>query len=154
MGKKKISFLKSLYFCVELFREDNLALLKSPQKSGSLSVVEFFQQWRISVEICGHGSFWEVANCDFCTLLVYGSAKILLFWCGGPEIHFLQCCHTHVELQQLNMIVYQEPRSPTISLEELKFTIASRRAFLQQRWIGQVASTIRKMAEAERRAPS
>lgn len=48
-------------------------------------------------------------------------------------MQFVQFCQTQAELQQLNLAASQEPSSPTISLERLKFMMASRIILL---WLG------------------
>lgn len=85
----------------------------------------------ISIEEYGHGSFWMIVNWNLSTLQVYQHVENLAFCCKGPERQFVQCCHTQADLQERDMVISWELRSPTASLEEFKFITASRIILLQ-----------------------
>lgn len=91
----------------------------------------FSSERMISIEEYGHGSFWMTVNWNLSTLQVHQPVENLVFCCKGPEIQFVQCCHTQPNLQELSMVISWGLRSPTVSLEEFKFVIGSRIILLQ-----------------------
>jgi len=137
--KKKDSYLKNnvfwgLYTFVYNFPGNTIFLIleESWEKWQSCFIVAFPAK-TISVEVNGHCSFWKIVNCHLPCLRFYQPAGNLLFCCEGPKMQFVQFCQTQAELQQLNLAASQEPSSPTISLERLKFMMASRIILL---WLG------------------
>lgn len=71
----------------------------------SYTIVQLSQQRIISVEIRAW-QFPEDSKLWFTHHNVYQPVENFFFCCEGPATQFVQLCHTQVELQQLNMVIF------------------------------------------------